>query len=44
MLVSQQALAADRTVGIYNLPDLLAAISRTYDDNSEHHYGELMES
>jgi DNA replication protein DnaC len=43
MLVSQHALKARRSVAIYTAPLLLANISATYDEGSEHSYLELMD-
>jgi DNA replication protein DnaC len=43
MLVSQHALRAGRAVAIYTVPQLLAAIRKTYDDDSRHDYLDLME-
>jgi DNA replication protein DnaC len=41
MLISIEAMRAERTVAVYTGPDLLTAIRSTYDDNS---YTALMES
>ena len=41
MLVSQHALRAQRAVAIYTVPQLLAEIRKTYDDDSRHDYLEL---
>src|SRR4051794_40936357 len=41
MLISIEAMRAQRTIAIYTGPDLLTAIRRTYDDNS---YSALMQS
>jgi DNA replication protein DnaC len=42
MLVSQHALRARRSVAIYTAPLLLANVSATYDESSEHSYLEFM--
>jgi DNA replication protein DnaC len=43
MLVSKAALDAGRSVAIYSLPRLLAEIRKTYDEQSEHSYLELLD-
>ena len=43
MLVSKAALDAGRSVAIYSLPRLLAEIRKTYDDQSERSYLELLD-
>lgn len=42
MLVSLHALRAERPVAIYTVPQLLAEIRKTYDDDSRHDYLDLM--
>ncbi len=41
MLVSLHALQAQRAVAIYTVPQLLAEIRKTYDDDSRHDYLDL---
>ncbi|MBA3420857.1 MAG: ATP-binding protein [Thermoleophilaceae bacterium] len=41
MLVSLHALRAQRAVAIYTVPQLLAEIRKTYDDDSRHDYLDL---
>jgi DNA replication protein DnaC len=43
MLVSRHALEAGRSVAIYSLPRLLAELRRTFDDDAEHSYTELLD-
>jgi DNA replication protein DnaC len=43
MLVSRAALDAGRSVAIYSLPRLLAEIRKTFDEDSERSYLELIE-
>ena len=43
MLVSQPALEAGRSVAIYSLPRLLAELRRTFDDDAQHSYTELLD-
>lgn len=43
MLASKAALDAGRSVGIYSLPRLLAEIRKTFDDDSQRSYLELLE-
>ena len=43
MLVSRQALEAGRSVAIYSLPRLLAELRRTFDDDAQHSYIELLD-
>ena len=43
MLVSKSALDAGRSVAIYSLPRLLAEIRKTYDEQSQRSYLELLE-
>ncbi len=43
MLISKAALDAGRSVAIYSLPRLLAEIRKTFDDQSERSYLELMD-
>jgi DNA replication protein DnaC len=42
MLVSKAALDAGRSVAIYSLPRLLAEVRKTYDDQSEQSYLDLL--
>jgi DNA replication protein DnaC len=42
MLVSKSALEAGRSVAIYSLPRLLAEIRKTFEENSDHSYLDLM--
>ena len=44
MLVSKIALERGRSVAIYSLPKLLWEIRRTYDEQSEHSYAELIDA
>jgi DNA replication protein DnaC len=43
MLVSRHALEAGRSVAIYSLPRLLAELRRTFDDDAEQSYTELLD-
>ena len=43
MIVSRQALEAGRSVAIYSLPRLLAELRRTFDDDAQHSYTELLD-
>jgi DNA replication protein DnaC len=43
MLVSRHALEAGRSVAIYSLPRLLAELRRTFDDDSQQSYTELLD-
>jgi DNA replication protein DnaC len=43
MIVSRQALEAGRSVAIYSLPRLLAEVRRTFDDDAQHSYTELLD-
>ena len=44
MLVSKLALERGRSVAIYSLPKLLWEIRRTYDEQAEHSYAELIDA
>ena len=43
MLVSRHALEAGRSVAIYSLPRLLAELRRTFDDDAQQSYTELLD-
>ncbi len=43
MIVSRQALESGRSVAIYSLPRLLAELRRTFDDDAQHSYTELLD-
>ena len=43
MIVSRHALEAGRSVAIYSLPRLLAELRRTFDDDAQHSYTELLD-
>jgi DNA replication protein DnaC len=43
MLVSKEAMEADRTVAIYSLPRLLGLLRDSYDDGSQYSLTELVE-
>ena len=43
MLISQHALRAQKSVAIYTAPMLLAHISQTYDEGSQHSYVQFMD-
>jgi DNA replication protein DnaC len=43
MIVSRLAIEAGRSVAIYSLPRLLAELRRTFDDDAQHSYTELLD-
>jgi DNA replication protein DnaC len=43
MIVSRHAIEAGRSVAIYSLPRLLAELRRTFDDDAQHSYTELLD-